>query len=107
MRVKITEMDGDQIDIDFGQTIGIPMMDDSMEMLIPRGAIMRLKPIAGMPENGSIVVFKKDDSIYVRRWYSEGDKIFLMPADSAYDPTIDQIEELHVLGEVKSYTANM
>lgn len=104
---KLTEIDGEKVDIDLRQTIGIPMMDASMEMLIPCGAIMKLEPINGLPKNGSIIVYKKTNSIYVRRWYLKGNEIFLMPANSNYEPTIEKLEELQILGKVKSYTANL
>jgi len=104
---KLTQIGDQSVNIDLGEIVGIPMMDDSMEMTIPFGAIMKVEPIQGMPDNGSVVVYKKADSIYVRRWYSKGDKIFLMAANSDYDPTIEQLEELHILGKVKSYTANL
>lgn len=47
---------------------------------------MKLKPIEDMPENGSIVVFNKADSMYVRRWCSQVDKIILIPTNSNYKP---------------------
>lgn len=95
------------IEIDDYNVITLPMLDDSMESIIPMGANMKVVPIQGIPENGTVVVYKKDDCVYVRRWYSKGDEIILIPSHEDYDPIMDEINHLTIIGQVKSYTLNL
>ena len=92
--------------IDMSAYLGIIMFDDSMHPLIPRKAFIKYN-IEGEIENGTVIVIKKDNQYFIRRFYQNDLEVILVPENLKYDLIFTEIRDLDIIGVVKSYSYNL
>lgn len=95
----------------YNETNNIFMEDDSMEPLIPKGALLRFNPIEiDKIKNSDIIIFSffNTEKNLIRRYYSIDNKIVLIPENKNYELiSINNLEEIILTGKVTSYIADV
>lgn len=88
-----------------GDVFALQAKGDSMEPMIPDGAIVLLRAQPDV-ENGEIaaVLVNGDEEATLKRVKKQGDTIFLMPDNSKYAPyIIDENNPARIIGKAISY----
>ncbi|MFJ7888434.1 LexA family protein [Lysinibacillus xylanilyticus] len=88
-----------------GDVFALQAKGDSMEPMIPNGAIVLLRAQPDV-ENGEIaaVLVNGDEEATLKRVKKQGDTVFLMPDNSKYAPYIvDENNPARIIGKAISY----
>ncbi|MDP2856817.1 MAG: S24 family peptidase [Bacillota bacterium] len=82
--------------------IVLPMPDDSMEPLIPKGAALRLQAVPDYRDGDIVIAKHGTDDYTVRRYLSMADQIALLPMNPNFKPVCYTPGEIVIAGRVKS-----
>ncbi len=92
-----------------GKLFGLKVIGTSMiDALIDDGDVVIVKP-AVEAANGEMVVawLKKEEETTLKKFYAEGDRVRLQPANSTMEPIYCQADNVEVRGKVVSVIRNL